>query len=286
MSVIDPNLVAQITAQVMQALRARTETPAMVPAEIRPPVGLCVAGDKPKPTAAVVATPVSIPAAIAAPEIVSGPKPVATLLGNFITAEQIARVKTPGPIALAPGAKLTPLAKDYIRDRGIEIIALEAGGKLPAPASATNAGKPAKARAAQPVIWWCDASSPEVAAMARNFPRRMQPAQAGISRDALVRVLRDLARQVKSGQSDGGILFVSNAAKATVYAAATGVLRPVVATCARAVSEAGTLGANLLVVEFTQHAAPAMQSMLEQFIAQLGQPCPNVTKELLMLQER
>jgi ribose 5-phosphate isomerase RpiB len=87
--------------------------------------------------------------------------------------------------------------------------------------------------------------------------------------EATISVIRDLASAVKSGHVQGGVLFVPNAGKAVCYANRCPSLRAIVGTSERSVEQGIIdLGANVLIIEYTQHGKVSVDAMLECFLRQ------------------
>ncbi len=149
MAHIDPQLVAQITKAVIDALSSSPDgSRAQGAAAIKPPIGVCTGdysqfSDRPdltatsaKTTAPATATGDAVPSASAAPPI-----------SGIITAQQLqsAIASAPDGVAvIAHDARPTPLANDFIREHPAKVRradAVSSGLKRPAPIG-------------QPWLWW------------------------------------------------------------------------------------------------------------------------------------
>lgn len=236
MSTIDPQLLQQIVERVI----AQMSGGATERAAIKPPIGTCTAGDA-QPTVAAPAPAEPVDKAQPQLEI----QPVG--LSGIITARQIQAIGG-GVVHLTANAKLTALAADLVRERGLKIERVY--GQL-------SAGK----RSAW--LWWMHGSCPAVPGIVADHAADMLASGA---RD-LLSAVREVAVAVKAGRAAGGVLFVPSAAIAACYANRCGVLRAAVAACPKAVEEAcQTLGANVLVVPYPFHDAQRMATMVNVFL--------------------
>jgi hypothetical protein len=173
-------------------------------------------------------------------------------------------------VRLAAGARLTPLAQDYVKERGLTVERASGTTNQRVNESTTS-----------PWLWWLEGQCPAVGQITGELRSRLVPATHGRSADALKGVVRDLAQQVKAGRVAGGLLFVSSAARAICYANRCPSLRAVVATCGEAVEEGiDRLGANVLVVEYPHHGPRAMRAMVERFTDAARPAPPNVAGDL------
>jgi hypothetical protein len=241
---IDPALVQRITEQVLAQLNGTA------PAEIKPPVGLCTTGDgAPSDDAA-------IPQAAA-----SEPTDDSPGLTGIVTARQVEAIsgKT---LRLDYKAKLTALAADLVRDRGITIERVF--------------GQASKGPTAG-YIWWMDGKCPAVPGIVNQHGSQLTASNA---RD-LKSAVRDMAMAVQAGRASGGVLFVPGAAKAGCYANRCAALRAAVATCEQAVAQAiEEVAANVLIVEYPYHNGDRMAAMVGKFLATGGKPDAMVEREL------
>jgi hypothetical protein len=185
-------------------------------------------------------------------------------LTGIITAKQLQEaVDIAGrqPVWLAPDARLTPLANDLARQLKDRI-------RRGAPAAATGS---AGAAAGTPAmwLWWIEGGCPAVRQAVSAFAGTLRPLASGAHASALSNVVRELARQLKSKQIAGAVLFVPNAARAVCLANRCASIRAVVATCGEAVEQGiADLGANVLIVEYPHHGSRAMTVMLSRFMQQ------------------
>ena len=80
-------------------------------------------------------------------------------------------------------------------------------------------------------------------------------------------LITQLSQQIATGQRAGGILFVQNAALASCFANRIPAIKAVVGTHAKSV-EIGVkeLGANVLILEYSQLGSNAMSQYINQFL--------------------
>lgn len=276
---IDPNLIKAIADQVLAALRgstsSATSSPLAAPAEIHAPIGQCT-GDYSKfpelkhpqsasapgaaPASSNPSSPASAPSAAlsSVPPAVAPPPPVTALKG-VITVSQLRTVR--GPIRLAKGAILTPLAQDFIKDHALNVMTDEM-----AAVTKVNAGATPNA-AALPTFWWIEGQCPSVAKVVDALRPHLLASREPSRPDNLKMAIKELAKLVKSNKVRGGVLFVPSASRAICYANRCPSLRAIVATTERAVSEGlELLGANVLVIEYSQFGFKGMFPLVKPFI--------------------
>lgn len=244
MAGMDENLIKAITEQVIKAMAQGRE----IPAAINPPAGTCDGTFKPQPSDTN-------------PTSIEQPKSNDIPLTGIVTAHQIEQmVKIKGYALVAQDARLTPLANDYARQHKDKI-------KRANPIGGTLKSNPQRG-AARNWFWWIDGACPVVRKVTTQRRTTLSPMANPRKAEATLSVIRDLARAVHSGHVVGGVLFVPNAAKAVCYANRCPSLRAIVGTSQRAVEEgARELGANVLIIEYTQHAKTSVDAMLDTFLA-------------------
>ena len=232
MSTVDPQLVRQIVERVIAQMNGAQ--PAR--ADIKPPIGICTAGES---------TPAQATSHATVASETNEPAPVG--LSGIVTARQIEGIGR-GVLYLTANAKLTALAADRVRERKMKIERVY---------GQASAGK----RAAW--IWWMQGQCPAVPGIVADHAADMVASPA---RD-LVSAVRGISVAVKAGRATGGVLFVPRAARAACYANRCGVLRAAVAACPDAVKDAcATLAANVLVVPYPFHDAQRMGAMVDTFV--------------------
>jgi len=271
MADIDPQLVAQITKAVIDALAQAPAGGQAAP--IKPPIGVCTGDysqftDRPDLGAQAPAKPGT--EAQAMPESPMGPPPLA----GIITAQQLqeAIAEAPDGVAvLAHNARPTPLANDYIRENPAKVR------RADAPVGAQR--KPVAV--GQPWLWWADGHCPAVLATTAGLGSLAVHSGAARSEAGLVQALRDIANGVRTRSVRGGIVFVRSAARATVLANRSPVLRAVVGTCPEAVEQGiAQIGANVLIVEYPHVSAERLASMVTRIVQSKPNATPHTEREL------
>lgn len=244
MAGMDENLIKAITEQVIKALQQGRQ----LPVAINPPAGTCDGTFKPEP--------------VEAEKIAEKPAFADVPLTGIITANQLEQaVKDKGYALVAQDARLTPLANDYARQHSDKI-------KRANPVAGTAASNPNRHHANR-WFWWIEGSCPTVAKVTSQRQSALVPMANTRSPQAMISVVRDLASAVRSGQVLGGVIFVPTAAKAVCYANRCPSLRAIVGTSVLAVEQGVTeIGANVLIIEYTQHAKVSVDAMLDCFLAQ------------------
>lgn len=284
MAELDPELIREIADQVVARLqqrggRARPGSPQ----EIRPPAGVCTGdygkfADRPdlvkgaaKPTSV---RPVEKPAA--SPNSSAGPTP----LTGIITASQLEEaVQRDGIVRLATAARLTPLAADYAREHPQAVQRVT--GNPAGTAGAASAGSGGR------WLLWIDGHCPTVQGIVRDRGADLQVSAAAKSDAGLVQAIRDTSAGVRSGTLVGGVVFVRDAAKATVAANRCGNLRAIVGSCPDAVQRGiESVAANVLIVEYLYTQPDRMTAMIDAMLAATPRPQPVLQRELAELHRR
>jgi|SRR5687767_9490978 len=195
----------------------------------------------------------------------------------IFTARQLEDLhKSNGHVTLPVGARLTPLASDWVRTKK---IAVRFNG-VPANAQAADGAPPEtlapsrqSAATSTPVapgtiLWWCDgpcgAAKAALASQARET--NLQPLQIPAEPKYLVAAVKQFASEIKSDRASGGILLVQSGAAAVVYANRCPSLRAILGTCRDAVQQGvEQVGANVLVIEHPHQTLPQAKNLLSQF---------------------
>ncbi len=184
-------------------------------------------------------------------------------------------LKAHGRIILPYRARLTPLAKDWIRQRRIAVgygdglAESSSAGATVQPAAATIDQRSAGDMHAADFYWWCDspcgATKAALVAQARdaNMSAIDLPADPKNSAAAIARI----ARAVKSGGCIGGIIVVERAARTTILAGRCRALLPIVGTSRQTVEEGvNELGANLLIIEHPKLMMHQARNLMIPFV--------------------
>ena len=210
----------------------------------------------------------------------------------IVTARQLEELhKSNGHVRLPVGARLTPMASDWVKRRGVAIVY---DGQA-APAAAADAPQGAAAihpsvipnlpTAAGAWLWWCDgpcgAAKAAVAQQARET--NLQPLPVTAEAKYLVAAIKHLAGEVKAERAVGGVLLVQSGAAAVVYANRCPSLRAILGTCRDAVQQGIELvGANVLVMETPHLTLQQARNVLSLFVRMRREPSADVKR---MLQE-
>ena len=270
MADIDPQLVAQITKAVIDALQQDGNSASHPPASIKPPIGVCTGDyaqftDRPdlKLDAERSEAPDPPPAALPDPPPLTG----------IITAQQLhdAIAHAPDGVAvIAHDARPTPLANDFIRENPDQVHRV-----VP-----TNA-RHATAALGQPWLWWADGHCPAVVATTTGLGGKVVPSGAARSEAGLTQVIHDLAHGVRQRSVLGGLLFVRSAARAIVLANRCPHLRAVVGSCPEAVEQGiAQVGANVLIVEYPYVNAERLAAMVTRMTQSKPVVSAHVEREL------
>ena len=187
----------------------------------------------------------------------------------IFTARQLEELhKSNGHVRLPIGARLTPLASDWMRHRGMRVVYEGQEPRLP-PAAATRANvEHMSPSAGDAILWWCDgpcgAAKAAVAAQAREM--NLQPMNVTTEPKYLFAAIKHLADEVKSGRASGGVLLVQNGAAAVVFANRCTSLRAILGTCRDAVQQGvDRLAANVLIIETPYQTLSQVKNLLSQF---------------------
>ncbi len=237
MTTIDEQLVQRIAAQVIQQLADRRDDPAR--AEIHPAIGTCTGDYRQFTDRPDLTNPSESP-----------------MFEGFVTARRLID-SAAQTIRLAPGAKLTPLAVDLVRERKLTVERV--GEQVRTQAHTTQA--------TGTFHWWIDGHCDAVRQLAAAQRDRLAPLTPLGQASAIATIIKRLATSMRDGRAAGGILFVQSAARAACFANRCPSLRAVVGTCGDAVQQGiDQLEANVLIVEYPHQGPQAMRAMVRQFI--------------------
>jgi hypothetical protein len=195
----------------------------------------------------------------------------------FYTARQLeSLLKENGSIVLPYRARLTPLAKDWVRRQKVQIGYSDVEPK--------NGSKSAQQVQHQPLyLWWCDGPCGSAKAALMNAGREARLEAMAILEDSsrVLSAIRHLANEVKNGSVAGGILIVKRSAVAGVYANRCSSLRAIVGTSLPTV-EAGIseLAANVLILEADQLSLREMKHLILRFAKAPRELKESVVREL------
>jgi ribose 5-phosphate isomerase RpiB len=193
--------------------------------------------------------------------------------------------KANGHVTLPVGARLTPMAHDWLRSRKI-VIAYDGQGatsKESAPNSAPPTVTSSAPAAAGVTLWWCDgpcgAAKAALASVAKES--NVQPMPVTAEPKHLVGAVKHLAKEIKSDRAAAGILLVQSGAAAAVYANRCPSLRAIIGTCRDAVQQGLDLvGANVLIVETPHQTLQQAKNVISLFVRMRRTPSDDVKRQL------
>jgi len=190
-----------------------------------------------------------------------------------------------GRVVLPYRARLTPLAQDWLRQKKIAVGFSDAEYDASARRSGDASLVPAttSAVAVAPYAWWCEGAcgTSKAALTAVAKESALQP--MGVLGDASrVNVaIKHLAQEVKDAHAGGGVMIVKHAGAAAVLSNRNPALRAVVGTTLAAVEDGiGTMAANVLIIEQSQHTLVQLKNMISRFVKTVRQPSEKLEQEL------
>jgi hypothetical protein len=202
--------------------------------------------------------------------------------------------KAHGRVVLPYRARLTPLAQDWIRARKIVIgySDAEALGEGEPPGEPRLGRSLALANRQSPAIgdpvwlWWCDGPCGPAKAALLSVAREMGLAASSVGNHSkhLVEAVKQIATQANSGKVIGGVLLVSSASAALVYANRCRSLRAIVGTCLESVEHGlATVAANVLMIEHPHQSLSQVRNMLLRFCKARRELAEDVSRSLTEL---
>lgn len=206
--------------------------------------------------------------------------------------------KSNGHVTLPVGSRLTPMARDWVRSRKIEVLydgqhkspARDTG--VPPVPEATSTGRmpvsrgsisPSAPTLAGQILWWCDgpcgAAKAALASIAKES--NVQPMPVNAEPKYLVGAVKHLAKEIKADRAAAGILLVQSGAAAAVYANRCPSLRAIIGTCRDAVQQGLDLvGANVLIVETPHQTLQQAKNVISLFVRMRRTPSDDVRRQL------
>lgn len=172
-----------------------------------------------------------------------------------------------GRLVLPYRARLSPLAADWVKAKKVALGYSDGVAEKTAPTAAT--ATPHVEAKTGAYLWWCDGACGTAKAALMGVGREADLGELGIPSDGgkLVTVIKQIALDVKSGRSAGGILMVQAGAGAMVYANRCPALRAVIGTCLETVEQGiQQVAANVLVIEYPHKTLQQMKNMLLRFV--------------------
>jgi ribose 5-phosphate isomerase RpiB len=183
-----------------------------------------------------------------------------------------------GHVTLPYRARLTPLASDWIRARKIVLGYSDVGAassgdgasfaKPQAAGSATTSTTADSNAQAGAFLWWCDGpcGPAKAAVIAHERESSLRAIDHAADAKQLVKVIKSVAGEVKSGRIKGAILLVQNGALATVFANRCPSLRAILGTSLDAVEQGvQQVAANVLIIEHPQKTLQQVKNLLSRF---------------------
>jgi ribose 5-phosphate isomerase RpiB len=211
----------------------------------------------------------------------------------IFTARQLQDLhKTNGHVTVPVGARVTPLAQDWLRQKKIALKYGTNGSVPPKPdVSAVGPAQAPKEPGHLPLtfappgtlLWWCDGPCGQAkgAIAAQSRESSLHPLDLPASNDNLVPAIKRLAAEVKSGRASGGILLVQAGAAAIVYANRCPSLRAILGTCRQSVEQGVQhLAANVLIIEHPYHSLPQVRNILVPFVRGRRELSDDVQRQL------
>lgn len=211
----------------------------------------------------------------------------------IFTARQLEDLhKSNGHVTLPVGARLTPMANDWVRSRKIAVVYDRQ--KAPVTGSSPTAARPSVAEpaalsapaAAGQILWWCDgpcgAAKAAIASLAREA--NIQPLPVNVEPKFLVGAIKHLAKEIKIDRAAAGILLVQSGAAAAVYANRCPSLRAILGTCRDAVQQGlDQVAANVLIVETPHQTLQQVKNVIGLFVRMRRTPSDDVKRQLAEL---
>ena len=198
----------------------------------------------------------------------------------FLTARQLDDLHrtsgATGIVVLPYSAKLTPLARDWLRSKKVTVgyadvnVLAQGDAKTQAISSGAAVGiVPVLMTSSLPILWWCDGPCGVAKAALMSVAREALLKELVVLEDAtrVLPAVRHLAIEVKAGRAAGGVLVVKSAGPACVFANRTSSLRAVVGTSLANVEDAvKTVFANVLILEQDKLTLNVARNLMSRFV--------------------
>jgi hypothetical protein len=174
--------------------------------------------------------------------------------------EDLHKANGNGQLVLPYGARLTPLAVDWAKSRKMAIGYSNVEPPKPAPKAVNDPSSATRQGCDGP----CGVAKAALTAQAKESP--LSPIDEPADAKNLVKVIKLIAGEVKSGKASGGVLLVNTAAAALVMANRCPSLRAIVGTCLETVEQGiRQVGANVLIIEYPYKTLSQVKNMLGRF---------------------
>jgi hypothetical protein len=178
-----------------------------------------------------------------------------------------------GQLVLPYGARLTPLAADWVRYRKINVG--YGPDEMVKTSSIKRSAVPEASRAKpQPpgvgaFLWWCDGPCGAAKAAVGALGRESSVAAIEFPPDPrqLVPVIKKLAADVKSASTTGGLLLLQSGGAAIVLANRCPSLRAILGTTFESLEAAiAAIAANVLIIEYPRKSFSEIRNLLSRFV--------------------
>ena len=286
MNKIDPQLVKLIADQVMAALNLQSgaTAPATQQVTVHPPIGTCT-GDYSKFQDNAqshivnnhVPNSLSTPPQKSAPVVKLPEDPAAKPLDGFVTADDLIMKLRKYPnnsLVLTANAKLTPLAVDYVKEK--QLTLQRQGTTID-----ESVAKPVEISNAKPYAWWTEGFCPVVQKLSNELRSNINHVSSSKSVSELNEVVKGMDQLFEHDDIAGAIMFVTDAAKAALYANKCKNIRAAFSRCPESLQKAKReLGINLLIIEYSYTSASSIESLTKTMMASTSSPQAIVEKQI------
>lgn len=175
------------------------------------------------------------------------------------TARQLQEMhRKTGSVVLPGCARLSPAARDWVRERRLSVVFQDATGNDDAPVVDGI-----------PWLWWCDGACGQAKAGMMSAARDavVPLSEIGMDSSKLADVIRHLAKELQEKRALGAILLVASGSRAMVFANRCPMLRAVLGTCLDAVDQGiWHVAANVLVIEHPHKTLSEVRTLVGRFV--------------------
>jgi hypothetical protein len=189
-----------------------------------------------------------------------------------------------GQIVLPYRARLTPLAKDWVRAKQVAVGYSDATTEAKNSAGPqSNAGAKRLKAASLPLLWWCDAPAGSARAAVNSAAKETSLEQMAIGQDIsqLRGVIKLLVGQINAKKIGGGVLVMKSPSLGLLYANRNAALRAITASTFASLDEAiNAISPNVLVIEHTQLTVQQIKNMILRFGRSAPAPKESLQSEL------